>query len=141
MTIGNVHLNDDGYGYPIGALGIAAAVVRILGMIAQLTLTGLNQIERGLKLVSSGHVKVHEGAERATTLEGTTGKKRKVNGYEGYTDVAWGEITRSWVCAGKRLNAEKWRDILTAAVSNVDFSNMDEAEEVRDHDPRAMIDI
>ena len=104
-------------------------------------LTNLNQIERGLRLVSSGHIKVHEGAEKATMLEGITGKKRKVNGYEGYTDVAWGEITRSWVCAARRLNAEKWRVILTAAVSNVDFSGMDEAEEVRDNDPRAMIDI
>jgi len=39
------------------------------------------------------------------------------------------------------LNAEKWKVVLSAAVSNVDFSNMDEAEEVRDNDPRAMIDI
>jgi hypothetical protein len=37
MTIGNVHLNDDGYGYPIGALGIAAAVVRMRSTVARLT--------------------------------------------------------------------------------------------------------
>jgi hypothetical protein len=104
-------------------------------------LTDLNQIERALKLVSSGRIKVHEGAEKATTLEGIPGKKRKVNRYEGYTDVAWGEITRSWVRAARRLNAEKWTVVLSAAVSNVDFSNMDEAEEDRDNDPRAMIDI
>jgi hypothetical protein len=126
MTIGNVHLDDAGYGYPVGALAIAAAV-----------------IERALKLVSAGHVNVwHEGAEKAaTTSEGVAGKKRKVKGYEGYTDAAWGDITRSWVGAARRLNAEKWRMVLSAAVSNVDFSNMDETQEVGDNDPRAMIDI
>ncbi|KAF8803015.1 hypothetical protein BYT27DRAFT_7305696 [Phlegmacium glaucopus] len=129
MTIGNTHLNDEGYGYPIGGLAVAVAV-----------------IERGLWLVKSGQIKLNGNTPGKSAIasgsDETNGRKRKVNEYDGYTDSVWGVVTCGWVAAAKRLNAEKWNAILTAAVAKVDFSKADEEEEEGGAgDPRALVEI
>ncbi|KAF8805840.1 hypothetical protein BYT27DRAFT_7212663 [Phlegmacium glaucopus] len=129
MTIGNAHLNDEGYGYPIGGLAVVVAV-----------------IEHGLRLVKSGQIKLNGNVPSKSATAGssdeTHGRKRKVNEYDGYTDSVWGVVTRGWVAAAKRLNAEKWNAILTAAVAKVDFSKVDEEEEeVGAGDPHALVEI
>jgi hypothetical protein len=144
LTIGNQHLNEDGYGYPIGALAVATAVVSIYMCLSCHLFILLNQIERGLKLIKYGQVKLYGTRGKSTNAsEETAGKKRKVNEYEGYTDSVWGDVTRGWVAAAKRLNPAKLKAVLEAAVAIVDFSKTveDEEEEVGVNDPRALVEI
>lgn len=71
-------------------------------------------------------------------------KKRKVNRYAGYTDAVWGGKTRGWAAAASRLDDEKWKVILHAAVDKVDWSVDDGDEEGTGEgtsDPRSLIEI
>lgn len=76
----------------------------------------------------------------------TTSKKRKVNRYGGYTDIEWGEKTRGWVGGIERLDENKWKIILRAAVEKMDLTGADEGDAVDGAnggtiDPRALIEI
>ena len=75
----------------------------------------------------------------------TTTKKRKVNRYAGYTDMVWGEKTRGWVAATVRLDEDKWKPILHAAVDmmdcGVDEGDVEEGANGGMIDPRALIEI
>ncbi|KIM37142.1 hypothetical protein M413DRAFT_13510 [Hebeloma cylindrosporum] len=124
-TIRNgVRLEGVDYSEPIGALGVAAAV-----------------IERGLELVKLGKVKLEMNA----IADGSgPGKKRKVADYHPYADAHWGDKTRSWVLSAKRLDARKWNSIRAVAASYMDSTVSDDDEDGTDIgkvDPRAQIDI
>jgi hypothetical protein len=75
----------------------------------------------------------------------TSTKKRKVNRYAGYTDMAWGVKTRGWVAATKRLDKDKWKSILQAAVDRIDSAgdegDLEEGANGGAIDPRALIEI
>lgn len=75
-----------------------------------------------------------------------TTKRRKINQYAGYTDAVWGTKTRGWAASTSRLDDNKWKAILKAAVEKIDLSCADEGdvEEGADggaFDPRALIEI
>ncbi|KAF8810239.1 hypothetical protein BYT27DRAFT_7209527 [Phlegmacium glaucopus] len=120
----SVRLEGVDYSEPVGALGVAAAV-----------------IERGLELLKLGKVKL----ETNTITNGSgPGKKRKVADYHPYADAHWGDKTRSWVLSAKRLDAAKWDSIRTIAASYIDSTVSDNDEDGTDigkADPRAQIDI
>ncbi|KAF8800095.1 hypothetical protein BYT27DRAFT_7149065 [Phlegmacium glaucopus] len=115
------------YGYPVGALAIATAV-----------------LERGLELIKAGHI----GLDGRDTCDNDTiaAKKRKVNRYAGYTDAVWGGKTRGWAASTARLDDTKWRVILHAAVDKMDWNADDgDVEEGTGSggtfDPRSLIEI
>ncbi|KAF8876419.1 hypothetical protein BD779DRAFT_1677813 [Infundibulicybe gibba] len=121
-TFGNVHLNDTLYEHPVGALGVAAAV-----------------LERGLELVKLGKIKLNQ-----ENLPKNNGKKRKVPDYHAYADAHWGEKTRGWVGAAKRLNQEQWDAILQAATNKIDLTSLEDGDEDATDgfaDPRTFIEL
>lgn len=73
-------------------------------------------------------------------------KKRKINRYPGYTDAVWGTKTRGWAASTSRLDENKWKNILHAAVEKLDLSGADEGDVEEGGnggvlDPRALIEI
>ncbi|KAF8797786.1 hypothetical protein BYT27DRAFT_7343964 [Phlegmacium glaucopus] len=122
-TIGYVLTNDRPYGYPLGGLAVAAAVV-----------------ERGLKLIKAGKIRLYEDhvAENST-------KKRKVPDYAAYCESVWGVKTRGYVASAKRMDKPKWDLVMAAGVSRMDVSAADDgdADDLVDAatDPRAFLEI
>ncbi|KIM35954.1 hypothetical protein M413DRAFT_428169 [Hebeloma cylindrosporum] len=116
------------YGYPVGALAMATAV-----------------LERGLDLIKAGHVTL-DGTDADVFDDDTaSSKKRKINRYAGFTDAAWGAKTRGWASAVGRLDSVKWTTILQAAVGKLDWSadegDVDEDANSAAFDPRSLIEI
>jgi hypothetical protein len=101
-----------------------------------------NKIEPELKPNKNGQVKLHSIHGKASNaLEETTGKKQKVNDYEGYTDSVWGDITFAWLLL-PNASMQRSGGPCCLPPSNVDFSKVDdEAEEVRADHPQALVDI
>ncbi|KAF8802193.1 hypothetical protein BYT27DRAFT_7113324, partial [Phlegmacium glaucopus] len=93
------------YGYPVGALAIATAV-----------------LEHGLELIKAGHIGLNGNNTDIFDDDATASKKRKTNRYTGYTDAAGGGKTRGWAAAANRLDDIKWRVILHTAVDKMDWS-------------------
>lgn len=78
----------------------------------------------------------------------TATKKRKVNRYPGYTDAVWGTKTRGWAASTVRLEDDKWKNILNAAVEKMDLcggqadeGDVEEGPSGGASDPRALIEI
>ncbi|KAF8817624.1 hypothetical protein BYT27DRAFT_7237296 [Phlegmacium glaucopus] len=111
------------YGYPLGGLAVAAAVV-----------------ERGLELIKAGKIRLYEDhvAENST-------KKRKVPDYAAYCESVWGVKTRGYVASAKRMDKPKWDLVMAAGVSRMDVSAADDgdADDLVDAatDPRAFLEI
>ncbi|KAF8806109.1 hypothetical protein BYT27DRAFT_7212388 [Phlegmacium glaucopus] len=116
------------YGYPVGALAIATAV-----------------LECGLELIKAGHIGLSGNDTDIFDDDAPASKKRKTNRYTGYTDAAWGGKTRGWAAAANRLDNIKWRVILHTAVDKMDWSVDDgEVEEGTGGgalDPHSLIEI
>ncbi|KAF8802591.1 hypothetical protein BYT27DRAFT_7260895 [Phlegmacium glaucopus] len=114
------------YGYPVGALAIATAVLK-----------------RSLELIKAGHV----GLDGHDTFDDDTNaaKKRKVNRYTGYTDAVWGGKTCGWAASAGRLDDTKWGVILHAAVDKMDWTadegDIEEGTSGVTFDPHSLIEI
>ena len=100
-----------------------------------------SQVERGLELIKAKKIKLYDdhGAENG-------GKKRKVPDYPAYCESAWGVKTRGYVALAKKLDKPKQNLIMTAGVSTIDLSSVDDEDGedgVADaaKDPRAFLEI
>jgi hypothetical protein len=96
-------------------------------------------------LIKTGQIGLH-GNEQLDADDTAATKKRKVNRYAGYTDAVWGAKTRGWAASTSRLDANKWKNILDAAVEKMDLTGADDGDveegaNARVFDPRAMIEI
>ncbi|KAF8873126.1 hypothetical protein BD779DRAFT_1805320 [Infundibulicybe gibba] len=118
------------WGPPVGALAVATAVT-----------------ERALELIRSNHINIDTFGSTNDEIHdiASNGRKRRAPTYPGYTERLWGSKTRGWVGSTRRLNAEKWANIIATANAKVDFSSMDDGEDEDGYggptDPRGMIDI
>ena len=104
----------------------------------------LLQIEHGLELFKANKIKLYDledhGAEN-------NGRKCKFPNYAAYCDSAWGVKTHSYVALVKKLDRPKQNLIMTAGLSTMDLSLVDD-EDVEDgvvtdaaKDPRAFLEI
>ena len=74
-------------------------------------------------------------------------KKRKVPDYAAYCESAWGVKTRGYVTLAKKLDALKQNLIMSAGVSTIDLSSVDDEDgedgviDAAAKDPRAFLEI
>ncbi|KAF8808382.1 hypothetical protein BYT27DRAFT_7337767 [Phlegmacium glaucopus] len=116
------------YGYPVGALAVATAV-----------------LERGLELIKAGYIGLDGSDADTFNDDAPPGKKRKMNRYAGYTDAVWGGKTCGWAAAAGRLDDTRWRIVLHTAVDKMEWSiddaDVEEGNGGGAFDPCSLIEI